>query len=116
MRTWKCPTCGNSLEISYDWLAEHGSPVCPKCDCDMELVVVADEIERLAAKADTAGLELADLDELVHETAASIAADANNGGVEEQIKYLVNEMGAESTDRQIDELIESRQKQREEDQ
>ena len=24
-------------EMSYDWLAENGGPVCDKCDCDMEL-------------------------------------------------------------------------------
>ena len=37
MRTWKCPQCGHSDEISYDWLAERGGPVCEQCDCDMEL-------------------------------------------------------------------------------
>ena len=28
VRTWKCPDCGETAEISYDWLAEHGGPVC----------------------------------------------------------------------------------------
>jgi hypothetical protein len=37
IRTWKCPDCGKAAEISYDWLAEHGGPVCEKCDCDMQL-------------------------------------------------------------------------------
>ena len=37
VRTWKCPECGETTEISYDWLAEHGGPVCDRCDCDMEL-------------------------------------------------------------------------------
>ena len=36
-RTWKCPECGKTVEVSYDWLAEHGGPVCEDCDCDMEL-------------------------------------------------------------------------------
>ena len=36
-RTWKCPECGHSEEIGYDWLAEHGGPICEQCDCDMEL-------------------------------------------------------------------------------
>jgi hypothetical protein len=36
-RTWKCPECGHTEAISYDWLAEHGGPVCSKDDCDMEL-------------------------------------------------------------------------------
>ena len=37
VRTWKCPECGYTTEISYDWLAENGGPICGKCDCDMEL-------------------------------------------------------------------------------
>ena len=42
-------------------------------------------VERLANKADAAGLAAEDLDETVHEFAASIAADVNNGGLEDQI-------------------------------
>jgi len=156
MRTWKCPQCGQSDEVSYDWLAEHGGPVCQQCDCDMELppadntlaelteigrellawadtmggweakcwtrlraamqkAPVAEkqveqtaeaEIERLFDKADAAGLQPEDIDELVHEFAASIAADVNNGGLADQIKYLVEGIGAKQTERQIDELIE----------
>ena len=37
IRIWKCPDCGETAEINYDWLAEHGGPVCEQCDCDMEL-------------------------------------------------------------------------------
>jgi hypothetical protein len=46
------------------------------------------------------------LDETVHELAASVAADVNNGGLEEQIAYLVDGLGAQHTERQLDELIE----------
>jgi len=165
-RTWKCPQCGLSLEISYDWLAQHGGPVCEHCDCDMDLqpagaddgkLVVElleigkellewadtmggweakcwtrlriamkkaalthvqavkvpvtapseEEIERLVDKTDAAGLEAEDLDEIVHEFAASIAADTNNGGLEDQIRYLVDGMGIQQTERQLNELIES---------
>jgi hypothetical protein len=162
-RTWKCPQCGFSLEIDYDWLAEHGGPVCEHCDCDMDLQPAAadsekpaaelleigkellewadtmggweakcwtrlrtaiskapatseqevpeaaasdDQIERLVDKADAAGLEPEDLDELVHELAASIAADVNNGGLDDQIRYLIDEMGVQQTERQLDDLIE----------
>ena len=66
-------------------------------------------MERLADKADKAGLQPEDLDEMVHELASSIASDTNNGGVDEQVKLLVKEMGAQQTERQIDELIEERQ-------
>ena len=165
-RIWKCPQCGLSLEIGYDWLAEHGGPVCEQCDCDMDLqpagadneklaaelleigsellewantmggweakcwtrlrtavnkaarsgkqadeqpenVPSQDEIERLVDKADTAGLEPEDLDEIVHEFAASIAADVNNGGLDDQVRYLVDGMGVQQTERQLDNLIES---------
>lgn len=36
-RTWKCPECGHVEEIDQDWLADHGEPVCGKCDRDMEI-------------------------------------------------------------------------------
>ena len=115
MRTWKCPQCGHSDEISYDWLAEHGGPVCQQCDRDMELQPEAADddwavvVERLVDKADAAGLQPEDFDEAVHEFAASVAADVNNGGLSDQIKYLVEGIGAQHTERQIDELIEQRQ-------
>jgi len=111
-RTWKCPQCG-IVEIGYDWLAEHGGPVCKRCHCDMEIQpgATADDrtvaVERLANKADTAGLAAEDLDEMVHELAASVAADVNNGGLEEQIAYLVDGLGAQHTERQLDAMIET---------
>ena len=54
-------------------------------------------------------LEPEDLDEMVHELASSVPADINNGGMEEQVRYLVKGLGAEQTERQIDELIEEQQ-------
>ena len=114
MRTWKCPECELSLEISYDWLAEHGGPICEKCDCDMELQpdagATAEDraavVERLSNKADAAGLQPEDVDNLVHDLAASVATDVNDGGLEDQIRYLVEGIGVQHTERQIDELIE----------
>ena len=49
-RTWKCPQCGASLEIGYDWLAEHGGPVCEHCDCDMDLQPAGADNEKLTAE------------------------------------------------------------------
>jgi hypothetical protein len=66
--------------------------------------------ERLAEKAESAGLQPEDLDETVHELASSVAADVNNGGLEEQVRYLVEGLGAEHAEQQIDELIKERQK------
>jgi hypothetical protein len=119
-RTWKCPDCGLSTEISYNWLAEHGGPVCDKCDCDMELQseATADDratiVERLTEKVNAAGLEPEDVDDLVHEFASSVAADVNNGGLEDQITYLVDGLGAQHAERQLDELIEERRRQQKE--
>lgn len=36
-RTWKCPDCGRQIDVSYQQLAEVGSPICPRCDLEMEL-------------------------------------------------------------------------------
>jgi hypothetical protein len=72
-------------------------------------------VERLVEKASAAGLEPEDMDETVHELASSIAADINNGGLDEQVRYLVEEMGAEHTERQIDELIQEHGKQADEE-
>ncbi len=67
--------------------------------------------ERLAEKAVAAGLQPEDLDELVHELASGVAADINNGGLEEQARYLVERLGTEHAERQLDELVEKRLKQ-----
>ena len=115
-RTWKCPDCRTTTEIDYDWLAANGGPICGKCDCDMELQPeVADdgrsaEVERLANKADAAGLQPEDFDDLVHDLAASVAADVNNSGLVDQLRYLVDGLGAQHTEQQLDELIVQRQR------
>jgi hypothetical protein len=74
---------------------------------------LAAAVERLADKVETAGLQPEDLDEMVHDLASSIASDVNNEGVEGQVRYLVKEMGAQHTEKQLNELIEERQAQEE---
>ena len=54
-RTWKCPECGHTEEISYDWLAEHGGPVCEHCDCDMALQPEADTAVDRCRRSGTTG-------------------------------------------------------------
>ena len=46
-RTWKCPDCGLQEDFTQDWLADHGGPVCPQCDMDMELQAGSDEADDL---------------------------------------------------------------------
>ena len=36
-RLWQCQTCDNSAKLSYDELADVGSPICTDCDEEMEL-------------------------------------------------------------------------------
>jgi hypothetical protein len=74
---------------------------------------VAAAAERLAEKAAAAGLEPEDLDETVHEPASGVADDVNNGGLEEQVRYLVERLGSEHAERQLDELVEKRLKEAE---
>ena len=57
MRTWKCPDCEKTTEISYDWLADMAGRSVKTCDCDMELQPEAARrqsaavVERLVNKA-----------------------------------------------------------------
>lgn len=39
-RTWQCPDCDYSVVVSYEQLAECGSPICSSCDSEMELLPV----------------------------------------------------------------------------
>ena len=36
-RRWKCPSCGKLIDVSYEDLAQVGTPICPGCDRAMEL-------------------------------------------------------------------------------
>lgn len=57
----------------------------------------ANEVKELLLIAKGAGLVSEDLDEEVHETKASEAADINNGDIDVQIKYLYECFGKEAT-------------------
>jgi hypothetical protein len=61
-------------------------------------------IDDLLAKAEAAGLETADLDEIVHDLTSSIAADVNNEGLEGQLRYLIDQMGVQGVMQQLDRL------------
>ncbi len=62
-------------------------------------------VTRLVGKAQSARLQPEDLDESVHDLASSVASDANNDGLEGQVRYLVSGIGAKGADEQIDKLI-----------
>ena len=89
MGGWEAP-CWNKLEAAVNNATKAASETA----------------ERLAEKALTAGLEAEDLYEAIHDLAASVAADVNNGGLEEQISYLIDGLGAQHTEKLLDELIE----------
>ncbi len=96
---------------------EHGDLAEAACMCaeavNMALAKQRDEdadpaIDALLAKAETAGLKAEDLDEIVHELAASIAADINNSGMDGQLAYLIGQIGVQGTAKQIERLAEER--------
>jgi hypothetical protein len=72
-------------------------------------------VERLVDKADVNGLKAEDFDEMVREFVASIASDVNNGGLEEQLGYLIDGLGVQHTEQHLDELIGDRANRRKED-
>jgi len=53
-----------------------------------DLVLLAEEL----------GVQAADLDDYVHEAAANMAAGINNDGLDEQVRYLVAELGDEAVE------------------
>ena len=63
-------------------------------------------LAQLVAKAKGAGIAVEDLDEAVHDMAASMAADVNNSGLDGQLAFLLDNMGYEGTSTRLDELVE----------
>jgi hypothetical protein len=63
------------------------------------------ETERLTQEAELQCLQPEQLDDLVHEAASAYAARINNGGLQEQIEYLVAELGAAETEKALASLI-----------
>lgn len=37
-RLWRCPDCNRTVSVTYEGLAESGSPYCPDCDTEMSLI------------------------------------------------------------------------------
>jgi hypothetical protein len=92
-----------------------GPPVIVGYYCDSDEQGDEDDgreqaVSDLLAKAEAAGLKAEDLDEIVHELAASIAADINTSGMDGQLTYLIGQMGYEATNKQLDRLTEERSK------
>ena len=46
-----------------------------------------------------------DLDEVVHEAASLIASGVNNGGLDEQVDFLIQNMGGEETAKILEDLV-----------
>lgn len=51
------------------------------------------DVGQLVADAVSKGLEPEDLDELVHDSASQMASAINNGGLDDQIVFLVEQFG-----------------------
>ena len=42
---WECPECDNKVYIESWWYSENGTPMCDKCDIDMEYIHTEIDIE-----------------------------------------------------------------------
>ena len=65
----------------------------------------SNSVQILVAHARQNHLTEPDLDELVHELKACEAADINNGGIEEQAKYIIDQLGPTEAMTRVDKLI-----------
>jgi len=65
------------------------------------------ETARLVQQAPKWGIRSGQIDDLVHETAAAEASSVNNGGLTEQIEYLVRHLGVEETEQELAQFSES---------
>lgn len=84
------------------------------CQCAKEIVDMAQEVidtlqvapaaKEIYALFQSKGVEEDALDDVVHGTASSAGSNANNGGPEEQISYLIRENGVEATRKIVEEL------------
>lgn len=63
------------------------------------------DVARLIEKAEGLGIASEDLDEAVHDTASVPASATNNGGLGEQIAYLVEQLGAEETEKVLERAV-----------
>ena len=59
---------------------------------------------RLVHKAEGLGIEPEQLNAAVHEAAAAVAASINNAGLDDQIAYLVEQLGGPETEQLLDGL------------
>lgn len=72
---------------------------------DLELAHEPTPAEELAQKLEDSGVDPSDLDDLVHDIQSREASATNNCGLEEQVEYLIKQLGLEETQRVVAGLI-----------
>lgn len=55
----------------------------------------------IVKQAKSNGIKSEDLDELVHEVISKTASSINNGGLEAQIEFLIDKLGAHEVEREL---------------
>ena len=60
-----------------------------------------EHVARMVALAEELRIEDIDLDDLVHDLVSRMGSDINNGGIHDQITYLLGELGEADTEREI---------------
>jgi len=66
------------------------------------------DIARLVHKAEDLGIKSEDLDDVVHDTADSLAASIDNSGLDDQITWLVEQLGIGDVETYITNLVEGK--------
>lgn len=69
---------------------------------DPPLRLVSHKLATLRQRAAELGLGCADLDDLVHDEASAIGSAINNGGLDEQLVFLCNQLGLEGALRELE--------------
>lgn len=74
---------------------------------DLELPHKTTPAEELAQRLKDGGVDPSDLDDLVHDVQSREASATNNCGLEEQVEYLIEQLGLKETQRAVDGLIKA---------
>ena len=67
--------------------------------------VITESIRNLVDHVQKNHLTEPDLDDFIHELKSQKAASINNGGINEQVKYLIEKLGPTEAKTEIDKLI-----------
>jgi hypothetical protein len=103
---------GYLVGIDASYLEQEVGPVYDPCNFGVELQIHDDDasaadppaVAELTEMAQGLGLECERLDELVHEQYSKIASAVNNEGLEAQLSFLIDRLGADAVKHELHQL------------